>query len=133
MAEQGRDLLETSPSVQAHLGILQGVIQRMASNSAGCKTWSVSMASAMLVIVADKGKPNFALLALIPTLLFMGLDLYYLGLEKSFRESYNDFIRKLHTGTLTPADLFSVSPSGDVGSFLMKSLYDSRKDFSNPK
>ena len=58
-------LSETSPSVHAHLSILQSVIQRMASNSTSCKTWFITVVSAILVIVADKGKPNFAFIALV--------------------------------------------------------------------
>ena len=48
---------ETSPSIQTHLGISQGVIQRMADNSTSSKAWCITIVSAILVIVADKGKP----------------------------------------------------------------------------
>jgi hypothetical protein len=78
--------------------------------------------SAILVVVADKGKPHFAWLALIPTLLFLTLDAYYLGLEHAFRDSYNRFIRKLHERTLTQADLFVVAPMGRTWLHLLRSL-----------
>lgn len=107
-----RDLTEASPSVQTHLGIIQGVIERMASNSTSTKTWCIALVSAVLVTVADKGKPDLALLALIPTILFLALDAYYLALEKGFRNSYKCFVRKVHDGTLTPDDLYSVIPEG---------------------
>lgn len=94
-------LSETSPSVQTHLGILQNVIVRMASNSTAAKTWCITIVSAILVVVADKKKPDYALLALIPLILFMALDAYYLAMEKGFRNAYNSFIRRLHAGTLT--------------------------------
>lgn len=32
-----------------------------------------------------------------------------LAIEKQFRESYDQFVTKLHSGALHPADLFSVS------------------------
>jgi hypothetical protein len=115
-------LSETSPSVQAHLGILQSVIQRMATNSASCKAWSITVVSAVLVIVADKGKPNFALIALIPTLMFLALDAYYLGLEKAFRATFNDFVNKLHFGTIKPEDLFAVGPTGSESKHQLKAL-----------
>jgi len=105
-------LSETSPSVQTHLGILQNVIQRMAANSSSCKAWCITVVSAVLVIVADKGKPNFAFIALIPTLLFLALDAYYLALEKGFRASYNDFVMKLHSGAARAEDLYAVIPNG---------------------
>jgi len=57
MSEE-RTYREESPTVQAHLGIAQAVIQRMAANSASCKAWCITLVAAILVIVADKGKPS---------------------------------------------------------------------------
>lgn len=111
-AAQTSPLSEASPSVQAHLQIMQSVINRMATNSASCKAWCITLVSAILVIVADKGKPNFAYIALLPTFLFSALDAYYLALEKSFRASYNAFVRKVHAGQAVPDDLFAVQPKG---------------------
>ncbi|HDZ9313104.1 TPA: hypothetical protein RUZ05_003537, partial [Vibrio cholerae] len=70
---------EESPSVQAHLTMLQNIIQRMASNSSSCKSWCITLVSAVLVIVADKGKPDYAWIALLPTVIFACLDAYYLA------------------------------------------------------
>jgi hypothetical protein len=109
-----RDLRENSEAVEAHLTIMQSVIQRMAGNSTSAKTWCITLVSAVLVVVADKGKPQFAWLAVIPTVLFLVLDAYYLGLEKGFRKSYNTFIDKLHGRELKPADLYVVEPEGDL-------------------
>ncbi len=67
------------------------------------------MVSAVLVVVANEGKPEFASIAVIPTLLFMALDAYYLALEKRFRGSYNAFLDKLHDGALAPTDLYAVA------------------------
>ena len=99
-----------SPGVQSYLGILQGVINRMASNSSGCKTWCIALVSAIVVIVADKGKPQFVWISLFPVLLFFFLDSYYLSLEVRFRDRYNDFIQKLHAEDATVEDLFIVTP-----------------------
>lgn len=115
-------LLETSPSVQAHLGILQAVIQRMASNSTSCKAWCITIVSAILVIVADKGKPQFALIAIVPALLFLALDSYYLALEKAFRAAYTDFVRKLHSGTAQAKDLYDIAPSGSASRHQLEAL-----------
>jgi carbon starvation protein CstA len=112
MTNRQNQLTESSPSVQAHLGILQSVIQRMATNSNNAKTASITIVSAILVIVADKGQPDYAWIALIPNILFMALDTYYLALEKGFRETYNNFVCKLHRGEATFSDLYFVSPSG---------------------
>lgn len=113
---------ESSPSVQAHLGILQGVIQRMAANSSQCKAWCITIVSAILVIVADKSKPDYAWIALLPTILFLALDSYYLALEKGFRKSYNQFVDMIHTNRLSSSDLYSVKPSGNMNEHQIASL-----------
>ena len=103
-----------SPSVPSYLTILQTVIGRMATSSASCKTWCVSLVSAIVVIIADKGKPNYVWISVIPIVLFFLLDAYYLALERQFRSVYNDFIRKLHFGTATVNDVFFVAPRSGV-------------------
>jgi len=113
---------ENSQAVQAHLTIQQAVIQRMAGNSASSKAWCVTLVSAILVIIADKGKPQYAWIAIIPTLLFLVLDAYYLALEKGFRSSYNSFIQKLHEQTLSAPDLFVVTPKGGLFALFFESL-----------
>lgn len=113
---------ESSASVQTHLGIIQGIIQRMAANSAFCKGWCITLVSAILVIVADKGKPEYALLSIIPSVLFMGMDSYYLALEKMFRQSYNDFIKKLHDRSISTSDLYATVPTGGLAKSFVYSL-----------
>ena len=111
-----------SEAVRAHLNILQDVIRRMAGNSASCKNWCVVLVAAMLVLVARTDTPAYALLALAPTLLFWILDAYYLALEQAFRNSYNDFVRKLHRGEVALTDLYRVVPTGRIPRQMMVSL-----------
>ena len=105
---------ESSPSVQAHLQIIQSVIGRMAGNSSSCKTWCITLVSAILVVVADKAKPDYAYIALLPALLFYALDIYYLALEKAFRNSCNTFVSKVHASGISPQDLYIIQPSGKM-------------------
>ena len=121
-SQSDQPLDEHSPSVQAHLTILQSVIQRMATNSSSCKAWCITIVSAILVIIADKGKPNYAFIALLPTLLFLALDAYYLALEKAFRAAYEEFVRKVHSGSLSAPDLFAVKWSGKMSSHQLDAL-----------
>lgn len=114
---------EESPAVQAHLEIIQSVIRRMASNSASCKAWCITLVSAVLVLVADKERPSYALIAGIPTLLFFVLDAYYLALERCFRCSYNEFIDKLHRGNVQTSDLYAVAPKGSLAKTVFLSLW----------
>ena len=101
-----------SSAVQTHLTIMQGVIQRMSENSRSCKVWCVTLVAATLVLVARTGAPQHALIALIPTLLFLFLDSYYLALERAFIRSQNAFVAKLHRGELESADIYRVVPTG---------------------
>lgn len=109
-----------SVSVQTHLSILQNLIQRMASNSVVCKTWCITLVSAILVMVVDKGKENYIYLGLFPIIIFALLDMYYLGLERAFKDSYNQFIFKLHSNTLMIDDLYMIKPTGTNLCSLMK-------------
>lgn len=104
------DIHIESPSVQSYVGILQGVMGRMASHSAACKTWCIALVSAVIVIVADKTGPDYVWISVVPIGLFFLLDSYYLGLERSFRIVYNAFIAKLHDGTARIDDVFVVTP-----------------------
>ena len=111
MAESASLGIESS-AVQKHLEIMQGVINRMTENSRSCKVWCVTLVAATLVLVARTGEPQHALIALVPTLLFLFLDSYYLALERAFIGSQNAFVRKLHRGELEPADVYRVIPTG---------------------
>ena len=99
-----------APSVQSHLTMLQGIVSRLASNSAACKTWCVTLVSALAVVVAQSGPPKLLMIAALPIVIFCALDCYYLGLERRFRECYDGFVRKLHTGTARIEDAFVVAP-----------------------
>lgn len=119
-------LTEESASVQSHLQIIQNVINRMASNSSACKAWCITIVSAILVLIADKNRPELAWLALLPSFLFLALDAYYLALEKGFRASYEIFIKKLHDDELFSEDLYSVIPKGNT----MRHQLNALKSFS---
>ena len=111
-----------SPAVQTHLNIMQDVIRRMAENSRSCKVWCITLVSATLVLVAQTGNPQNALLAIVPAVLFLALDTYYLALERDFRSAYDAFVQRLHRGELVPADLYVVKPSGTIPPLFLRCL-----------
>ena len=113
MAEP-KSLSAESSAVQTHLTIMQDVITRMAENSRSCKVWCVTLVSAVLVLVARTGDADHALIALVPALLFMVLDAYYLGLERGFRESYNGFVAKIQSENVAISDIYTVAPCGST-------------------
>jgi len=73
-----------------HLEFIQNVITRMNTNSFQIKSWSVTIASALIAIFASTKNNYFFLVAVFPTLLFWFLDSYYLNREIKFRGLYND-------------------------------------------
>ena len=103
-----------SPAIQAHLEMMQGVVSRMAGNSRSCKVWCVTLVAAVLVLVALTGEPQHALIAVVPTILFLILDAYYLALERAFIGSYNGFVEKLHGGSLAVTDVYKIAPTGSI-------------------
>ncbi len=104
-----------SDAVRTHLSIVQAGIQRMAGNSASCKTWCITLVAAMLVLVARTETANYVLLAFIPALLFLILDTYYLALERDFRDMYDAFVCKLHKGEVGLSDLYVLRPDNRIG------------------
>lgn len=121
-----RTLNEESSAVQTHLEIVQGVISRMAGNSRSCKVWCVTLVAAVLVLVARTGEPQHALIAVVPTALFLILDTYYLALERAFIGSYNGFVKKLHDGSLAVTDIYKIAPTGSIP----KLFFDCLRSFS---
>ena len=117
MAESKRFDAE-SDAVRTHLEIMQGVVSRMADNSRSCKVWCVTLVAAVLFLSARSDGADVALVALAPAALFWVLDAYYLSLERAFRKSYDDFVAKVHDGSLEVGDLYVVQASGsEVRSF----------------
>lgn len=102
------NLTADSLAVQSYLNILQGIVGRMAANSANCKTWCITAVSALLVVMADKHKPEMVSVLVVPVVLFGFLDAYYLGIERSFRERYDTFIGALHDGTAGIKDVYGL-------------------------
>ena len=111
-----------SSSVQTHLRMLQDVIQRMAENSRSCKTWCVTVAAAVLFLVARSGVVWYVLIVLVPVFLFFILDVYYLYLERRFRLTYGDKLAKLRHGTYGAEDVFVVEPAAGSWRLLLRCL-----------
>ncbi|MEM7404186.1 MAG: hypothetical protein AAF458_02790 [Pseudomonadota bacterium] len=106
MTEERSDKLDPqSDAVCAYLAALQGVVTRMAGNSASCKNWCITLVAGVLVIVLDKGKPEYGLISLVPVFVFAYLDAFYLRLERQYRAVYDTFVRLLNAGEGNSQDL----------------------------
>jgi hypothetical protein len=65
-------------------------VNRMAQNSFARRGWSVTLVSVLFALIASKDAPPLApLLAVLPTVVFWGLDAYYLRQERLLRHLYN--------------------------------------------
>jgi hypothetical protein len=91
-------LLETMITVMAkvkngdnkrkHLEMIQGVINRMASNQFLFKGWSITLIAAIATFTAKGNSPSLMAIPIVATLLFWFVDAYYLMLERAFRKLY---------------------------------------------
>ena len=91
-----------------HLEFIQGVINRLATDSFRMKGWSVVLVSALLVLLAREERGGFVCIGFVPVLVFWGLDGYFLWQERLFRDLYD------HVRTLDGAD---VDFSMNIGAF----------------
>ncbi len=67
-----------------HLEFIQAAISRMATNSFLFKGWAITIAAALSAFAAVETKVVLLTIALVSTVMFWGLDGYYLWLERGF-------------------------------------------------
>lgn len=71
-----------------HLELVQGVINRMASNSFMLKGWAVTLVAGIFALAGKDTDKLYFLVAYVPVLIFWGLDAYYLLQERLYRSLY---------------------------------------------
>lgn len=76
----------------AHLGMIQGVISRVASDAQNSKTLAITLAAAMIAVAqtGSAATPWLAGLGIGPTLLFWWQNAYALHVERSYRILYDE-------------------------------------------
>ena len=78
---------------ETHLGYIQAVINRMGQNSFQAKTWCITVICALLVFYLGQPqtveRANCIVIAIAAVILFGVLDVYYLYLERGYRQLYN--------------------------------------------
>jgi len=86
---------ELPESHVAHLGMIQGVINRMASNSFALKALAVTISAAIIAITGTQqnSPTSISYAGLLPVVVFWLMDAKYLRLERLYRKLY-DHIRK---------------------------------------
>ena len=78
-----------------HLEFIQGVVNRLATDSFRIKGWAVILVSALLVLLIRENQADLAWIGFVPVFVFWGLDGYFLWQERLFRDLY-DHVRGLH-------------------------------------
>jgi hypothetical protein len=86
--------MNSEENKRKHLEFIQLVITRMNVNSFLVKGWNITIVAALFALSAKDTDRGFIILSFFPTLIFWGLDTYYLRQERLFRHLY-DKIRKI--------------------------------------
>lgn len=92
--------------------MLQGVITRLAGNSASCKTWCVAVVGGLLALAGSARVPGIAVVAFIPVGVFALMDAMYLAQERLYRGVFNAKAQKLRDGTYEVNDLYDMQAEG---------------------
>lgn len=87
--------IKESTSVQAHINMMQGMINRMASNSANCKLWCITLLVVLLGLFLDKKIARIESCYFVLGIFYF-LDCFYLGLERQFVKTENDFVTRIN-------------------------------------
>lgn len=110
MEQQNKILdLKNNPSVNTHLTFLQGIINRMASNSSNVKALiAVIYTIATTIFIGLNCIKQYWWIGIIIGIIGAFIDAYYLGYERIFRKKYNIFIENLNEGDLGEKEIFVI-------------------------
>lgn len=72
-----------------HLEMIEGIIERLSSNSFQLKGWAVTLVTVIGAWASTGTDKRFFILAFIPLLAFWAIDAFYLQSERKFKELYN--------------------------------------------
>jgi hypothetical protein len=98
-----------NPAVKAHLNILQGIINRLANNSASCKTWFLTLVVAMVSFAGATHVPGIVTFALVPVVIFGFMDIMYLAKERAYRELYGRTVNRIRDGSYDLSNVYEAS------------------------
>lgn len=71
-----------------HLDLIQAAITRLAGNGFLMKGWALTLAGIFFGFAVESKEWRLALVSILPTVAFWGLDTYFLRSERLFRELY---------------------------------------------
>lgn len=92
-----------------HLELIQGVISRMAQTSFILKGWTITVGVGVLGFAAHTSNWWLGLFSVFTSLVFWGLDAYYLRQERLFRCLYEK-VRAPSTESIIPSFSMDTTP-----------------------
>lgn len=97
-----------NPAAIAHFNLLQGIINRLANNSASCKTWCLVIVSALLSLAGATHVSGIVTFALVPVVIFGCLDGMYLAQERAYRSLYTRIAQAIRDGSYARGDAYDL-------------------------
>jgi hypothetical protein len=95
-----------NPAAIAHINLLQSIIARLANQSSACKTWCLTLISALIAFAGATKVPAILAFTLLPIVVFGFLDTMYLAQEKAYRDKYEALAASLRDGSYKRDDVF---------------------------
>ena len=108
---KNKDILELkeSTAVVTHLSFIQSIIARMANNSINCKILVATILTIVVtLLVGFNNYTNYWWITIIIIAYGLISDSYYLAFERNFRESYNEFVKKINDRKLSVKDIYVI-------------------------
>ena len=93
-------------AVTAHINLIQGIINRLANNSASCKTWCLTLVGALVSLASATHAPGMITFALVAVAIFGFMDTMYLASENAYRDLYNSVVNAVREGAYAPGNLY---------------------------
>jgi hypothetical protein len=97
-----------NPAAIAHLTFLQGIVNRLANNSASCKAWCLVIVSALLSLAGATHSSGIVTFALAPVVIFGSLDGMYLAQERAYRSLYSRIAQAIRDGSYARGDAYEL-------------------------
>lgn len=72
-----------------YLQMIQGIINRMSTNSFALKGWAVTLVAGFFTLASKDTDKMYFLISYVPIILFWGLDSYYLQQERLYCALYD--------------------------------------------
>lgn len=109
MSDKNNETPFALSEVQGFISQLDSIINRMANSSANAKNWLMTIIAAAIAIQWSQDQLQNVLWLLLPTILFMLTDMYYLGMERHFKDVQTKFIEQVRKGNDISDTIYSIS------------------------